>query len=213
MDYGSVAGFEVGGHRRQGHGWDAGGGCRPQRAAFTALRAPERFNETSFTPLSALSDRPPPAAAPTQKSNATLRNIHTTIGGPREILNDHFTQFLMREVQRDHWEGSKPPRVTPRSCADRTSDRGQVGRSATQRRAGENPRFRSSRNPLDSILVLDISGRVPDPGTMLGGRELLHKQILIYYIVLTRRKQLKSHLDTPHAHGWEVKYITIHAST
>ena len=76
----------------------------------------------------------------------------------------------MREVQRDHWEGSKPPRVTPRSCADRTSDRGQVGRSATQRRAGENPRFRSSRNPLDSILVLDISGRVPDPGTMLGGK-------------------------------------------
>ena len=121
--------------------------------------------------------------------------------------------LMMREVQRDHWEGSKPPRVTPRSCADRTSDRGQVGRSATQRRAGENPRFRSSRNPLDSILVLDISGRVPDPGTMLGGRELLHKQILIYYIVLTRRKQLKSHLDTPHAHGWEVKYITIHAST
>jgi hypothetical protein len=128
-------------------------------------------------------------------------------------LNEYITQVLMREVQRDHWEGSKPPRVTPRSCADRTSDRGQVGRSATQRRAGENPRFRSSRKPLDSILVLDISGRVPDPGTMLGGRELLHKQILIYYIVLTRRKQLKSHLDTPHAHGWEVKYITIHAST
>ena len=141
------------------------------------------------------------------------QTLSTLIGGPRVIFNDHFTQFLMREVQRDHWEGSKPPRVTPRSCADRTSDRGQVGRSATQRRAGENPRFRSSRNPLDSILVLDISGRVPDPGTMLGGRELLHKQILIYYIVLTRRKQLKSHLDTPHAHGWEVKYITIHAST
>ena len=112
-------------------------------------------------------------------------------------MNEYITQVLMREVQRDHWEGSKPPRVTPRSCADRTSDRGQVGRSATQRRAGENPRFRSSRNPLDSILVLDISGRVPDPGTMLGGRELLYKQILIYYIVLTRRKQLKSHLDTP----------------
>lgn len=142
-----------------------------------------------------------------------VRSPVAGVGGPRVIFNDHFTQFLMREVQRDHWEGSKPPRVTPRSCADRTSDRGQVGRSATQRRAGENPRFRSSRNPLDSILVLDISGRVPDPGTMLGGRELLHKQILIYYIVLTRRKQLKSHLDTPHAHGWEVKYITIHAST
>ena len=168
----------------------------------------ERAHRLRTGPGAGLSYVVVPAAAACARARLGAR-----VGGPREILNDHFTQFLMREVQRDHWEGSKPPRVTPRSCADRTSDRGQVGRSATQRRAGENPRFRSSRNPLDSILVLDISGRVPDPGTMLGGRELLHKQILIYYIVLTRRKQLKSHLDTPHAHGWEVKYITIHAST
>ena len=52
------------------------------------------------------------------------------VPNPFTLGHEVFGEVLMREVQRDHWEGSKPPRVTPRSCADRTSDRGQVGRSA-----------------------------------------------------------------------------------
>ena len=32
------------------------------------------------------------------------------------IFNDHFTQFLMREVQRDHWEGSNRPGSRPEAA-------------------------------------------------------------------------------------------------
>jgi hypothetical protein len=72
--------------------------------------------------------------APIPKNDATFVcvYIHVSvfistklIGGVTVIFDDdHFTQGLIWEVQRDHWEGSKPPRDTPRTCVDRTSDRG-----------------------------------------------------------------------------------------
>ena len=118
------------------------------------------------------------------------------IGGPTEILNDHFTQNLIREVQRDHWEGSKPPRDTPRTCVDRTSDRGQVGRSATHCRAGKIRDFGAHGTQLIYLLVVDVSSQVAGPGTILGSGALTYHKILIYNTILTCPKHLKSHIDT-----------------
>ena len=59
---------------------------------------------------------------------------------------------------------------------------------------GENLRLRSARNPVDSIRIHDSSSLVPGPGTVPGGGDLLHDQILIYYIVLTCQNQPKTHL-------------------
>ena len=118
------------------------------------------------------------------------------LGGPTEILNDHFTQNLIREVKRDHWEGSKTPRDTPRTCADRTSDRGQVGRSATRCRAGKIRDFGAHGTRLIYLLVVHVSSQVAGPGTILGAGALTYHKILIYNTIQTCPKQLKSHIDT-----------------
>jgi hypothetical protein len=119
-------------------------------------------------------------------------------------LNEHLTQNLIREVQKDHWEGSKPPRDTPRTCADRTSDRGQPVSSVvfsatvpTRCRAGKIRDSGAHGTRLIYLLTVDVSSQLPGPGTILGAGALTYHKILRYnYHTDVPQTAQISHIDT-----------------
>ena len=104
--------------------------------------------------------------------------------------------------------GHKPSLMQSRNAQDHARKHRWTGLLAPVRSTVLHPRVRcviirdfGARGTQTCFVpIIDISARVAAPDTILGAEQLVHKQILKYYIVLTRPKPFKSpHSQILHA--------------